>query len=281
MKEFNLTIPGLTIACKSWGSPESPPVLALHGWLDNANTFDKLAPFLEKNFYLIAVDLPGHGMSSHLAEGCHYHFIDGIFAVVNIINALGFEKIHLLGHSMGACLASLAGGVAADKILSLSLIEGLGPFTSSPDTANIQLSDYIKHQILTDKKPVRGYKSVEKAAEARAKRGHVSIEAARILCKRGIKKENHLYYWQHDRRLLIPSPLRMTEEQVLSCLKAIIVKTCLIWASEGYSFNLETMETRMKVVKQLQTHQLKGGHHIHMEKPQEVAKRLLSFYQNL
>lgn len=281
MKEFNLSIPGLTIACKSWGKDSNPPLLALHGWLDNANTFDGLAPFLDEKFHLIAVDLPGHGLSSHLPDGSHYHFTDGIFAVVNIINALGFGKIHLLGHSMGACLASLVAGVTGDITLSLSLIEGLGPLTSPENSASLQLSDYLKHQILCDKKPVKGYESLEMAAAARAKRGHVSLAIARKLCQRGIKKEEHLYYWQHDRRLLVPSPLRMTEEQVLSCLQNIKAKTCLIWASRGFSFNLETMRTRMGAIKALETHQLTGGHHVHMEKPEKVAALLLQFYRNL
>src|SRR5262245_54247330 len=126
MKTLNLTIPGLTIACKCWGNPQNPPILALHGWLDNANSFDYLAPYLEDQYYLIAIDLPGHGHSSHIAQGAYYHFSDGIFTVIEIINALKLDKVHLLGHSMGACLASLVAGVTPDRFPSLFLIEGLG-----------------------------------------------------------------------------------------------------------------------------------------------------------
>lgn len=130
MKTKILSIPGLSIACKVWGNPDNPPILALHGWLDNANSFDDIAEHLQNDYYFIAVDLPGHGHSSHLPPGCIYHFTDGIFTVVEIINALGLNKLHLLGHSMGACLGSLVAGVAPDRFLSLSLIEGLGPFFS-------------------------------------------------------------------------------------------------------------------------------------------------------
>src|SRR5690349_24801058 len=105
MKTHVLTIPGFSIACKIWGNPDKPSILALHGWLDNANSFTHLAPYLENDFHFIAVDLPGHGHSSHLPEGCNYHFFDGIFIVLKIINALNLDRVHLLGHSMGACLA--------------------------------------------------------------------------------------------------------------------------------------------------------------------------------
>jgi len=60
MKTLNLSIPGLTIACKLWGNPKNPPIVAVHGWLDNANSFDYLAEFLLHDFYFIAIDLPGH-----------------------------------------------------------------------------------------------------------------------------------------------------------------------------------------------------------------------------
>jgi pimeloyl-ACP methyl ester carboxylesterase len=115
MKAIQLQIPGFTIACKAWGNPEDQPIIALHGWLDNANSFDEIAKRLQDKYYIIAVDLPGHGHSSHLPAGCIYHFTDGIFIVLEILNALKLKKVHLLGHSMGACLGSLIAGVAPER----------------------------------------------------------------------------------------------------------------------------------------------------------------------
>ena len=145
MTTHTLTIPGFTIAYKTWGKSTNPPLIALHGWLDNANSFEPLAHYLQERFYLIAIDFPGHGYSSHLPQGCYYHFMDGVFNLIQIINALQLEQVHLLGHSMGACLASLVAGVAPERFLSLALIEGLGPFSHPAQTACKQLSDYLHH----------------------------------------------------------------------------------------------------------------------------------------
>lgn len=41
---------------KIWGPPDGHPVLALHGWLDNAGTFDTLIPLLPPNLRIVAVD---------------------------------------------------------------------------------------------------------------------------------------------------------------------------------------------------------------------------------
>ncbi|TAL62476.1 MAG: alpha/beta hydrolase, partial [Legionella sp.] len=174
MTPLNITIPGFNIAGKSWGDSNNPPILALHGWLDNANSFEQLAEILQTQYYFIAIDLPGHGHSSHLPLGCNYHFTDGIFNVIEIMNALELEQVHLLGHSMGACLGSLVAGVSPERFLSLSLIEGLGPFSHPADTACKQLSEYLHNMTRKGTKKSKGYQHFVKAVEARAASGYVS-----------------------------------------------------------------------------------------------------------
>lgn len=280
MKTTNskLTIPGLTIAYKTWGSADHPPILALHGWLDNAGSFDRLAPYLAKDFYLIAVDLPGHGLSSHLPSGCHYHFADGIFTLAEIIHGLHLDKTHLLGHSMGACLASLAAGVIPERVLSMALIEAIGPFSSPEQHCCEQLSHYA-HHLTAQGKEGRPYPSLEAAANARAKRGYLSHDHALTLCERGVREQEGLYYWRHDRRLISPTPLRMTEGQILSCLNKVKAKSCLILAKEGFNYDEKDIEGRIKAVKNLRVNHLNGGHHLHMEKPDTVGQYLVEFFK--
>ncbi len=276
MKARELSIPGFSIACKIWGNPDKPTILALHGWLDNANSFAPLASCLENEFHFIAVDLPGHGHSSHIPEGCNYHFFDGIFIVIELINALKLDRVHLLGHSMGACLASLVGGVVPERLISLSLIEGLGPFSHPAETACQQLREYA-HFMSQKSKRSKGYDHVNSAALARAFKGYVSLEIAKILCERGLIEKNGQFHWRHDPRLLVRTPLRMTEDQILSCLREIKAKTYLLIASNGFSFDTEIIKNRIKSVKDLTLKQVDGGHHIHMEQPEVISQLLADF----
>ena len=56
----------MTLAAKQWGPDDGFPVLAIHGWLDNASSFDVVAQDLSgAGFRVVAVDMPGHGESSH------------------------------------------------------------------------------------------------------------------------------------------------------------------------------------------------------------------------
>lgn len=283
MTTSTITIPGFTIAYKTWGDPSLPPMLALHGWLDNANSFDLLAPYLEKQFYLIAIDFPGHGYSSHLPEGCYYHFPDGIFNTLEIIKAFNLKQVHLLGHSMGACLASLIAGVVPEQVLSMVLIEGLGPFSKPETSCREQLANYARLIDQEQNKGARPYSSLEQAALARAQQGYLSQAFAKILAERGLEEKEQAFYWRHDRRLLIASPLTMTEKQILSCLKGIRSKSCLFWASKGLSegrgFSQASLKKRIAAVKDMQVYHLEGGHHLHMEQPATLAACLAEFYQ--
>lgn len=281
MKELNLTIPGLALTGKTWGNPQKPPILALHGWLDNANSFSLIAPYLANDFYFIAIDLPGHGYSDHLPAGCNYHFFEAIFTIIEVINALNLDKVHLLGHSMGACLASLLAGVTPERLLSLYLIEGLGPFSAPAETAHKQLQTYAQFLSLKNKKRPRGYQRFNDAVSARSAKGYVSLEIAQILCERALIEKEGQFYWRHDKRLLAASPLRMTEEQILSCLKNIQAQTELLLSSDGFSFDEKIIENRIKFVKNISVKQLNGGHHIHMEQPEVVSQLLADFYSRL
>src|SRR5258705_5120 len=70
-KELSFSVNGLRLTAKTWGDPMSAPTFALHGWLDNANSFDRLAPLLPE-LDLVALDFAGHGFSSHRPAGVHY-----------------------------------------------------------------------------------------------------------------------------------------------------------------------------------------------------------------
>ncbi|KAF1496568.1 Serine hydrolase-like protein 2, partial [Aptenodytes patagonicus] len=74
--ELKFPVPWGHVAAKAWGPSEGHPVLCLHGWLDNANTFDKLIPLLPRDCYYVAMDFSGHGLSSHRPAGSPYHFLD-------------------------------------------------------------------------------------------------------------------------------------------------------------------------------------------------------------
>lgn len=77
-------------------------VLFLHGWLDNAASFEPLIDEMAKlnsSLRYIALDLPGHGHSTHAKSG-FYPFHDYLDVLSQVIAELK-TPVHLVGHSMG------------------------------------------------------------------------------------------------------------------------------------------------------------------------------------
>ena len=99
-EELRFDVNGHVIAALAYGDPDAPVVLGLHGWLDNAATFNQLAPLL-KGVRFIALDLMGHGYSDHRPPSMPYYIWDNVVDVVAVADELGLEELHLLGHSMG------------------------------------------------------------------------------------------------------------------------------------------------------------------------------------
>lgn len=69
--EVKVPVPYGQISTKVWGTlrPDSVKCIAIHGWMDCAGSFDRLIPMLDDRFYIVAIDLPGHGFSTHLPLG--------------------------------------------------------------------------------------------------------------------------------------------------------------------------------------------------------------------
>ncbi|PCJ42029.1 MAG: alpha/beta hydrolase [Moraxellaceae bacterium] len=267
--EFSLQLPGgLTIAGKHWPAitenKQALPVLAIHGWLDNCATYNLLAPALDVDVY--AVDLPGHGLSSHRPDGVRYHLIDNVDDVLAIAEALGFQQFNLMGHSMGAGISTYVAAIAPKQVNKLVLIEGLGTITSSPERAPGILATAVKDQRQAHlvKKPV--YETVFDAVSARMSAvSAISEGASRQLCERGLTDAPGGLTWTSDPRVKMGSAMRLTEDMVLAYLKKIEMPTLLVLAEEGYFPNDDFIKPRLSAVADLTKLRLPGNHHLHLE----------------
>ena len=150
--ERTIEIPGLTLAARVHGPDDGLPVLALHGWTDNAATFDRLAPLLP-GLRIVALDLAGHGLSGRRV-GAPYHFIDYVADVAAAAEALGWRQFTLLGHSLGAGVAALLAGTWPDRVRKLVLLEGLGPMTDLEAEAPARLREALAAEFAAGRRDV-------------------------------------------------------------------------------------------------------------------------------
>lgn len=269
--ERTIEIPGLSLAARVHGPDDGLPVLALHGWLDNAASFDRLAPLLP-GLRVVALDLAGHGLSQHRV-GAPYHFIDYVGDVAAVADALGWQQFALLGHSLGAGVAALLAGTWPDRVRRLVLLEGFGPMTEADARAPERLRDAIAGELAMTRRGGErtGYPDLQTVARRLAGAVNMRPESAEVLLRRGLHEvAPGRWDWRADGRLRLPSRVRLSEPQVEAFLRAIACPTLLLRARPGMP-DAGLLAARLPWIADLTCAERPGGHHIHLDEPDVVA----------
>ncbi len=276
VEEILLETPLGQLAGLRWKTDNAPPVLCLHGWLDNAASFMPLAEHLT-GLDIVALDLPGHGLSEHRHHTARYHFIDYLWDVDAALKALGWESCHMVGHSMGGGVSSLYAAASPAHVRSVVLLDGLGPVTSAAtDTAKrLRRSMTV---LRNERNPLRPYDSIDEMVRARLGVSDLSVNAARLLCERSARRVGKHYYWRTDPALNWISPIVLTHEQVLDCLGHIEAPLLSWMATPLAGWSSEDKVLTCQEVTQHGRHEtVEGHHHFHMDVPEKIAGMIQSF----
>ncbi len=256
-------------------------VLALHGWLDNANSFLPMMTY-NNSFTVIAVELAGHGNSAHRGQDNNYQLLDYVYDLYALIKQNNWNKVHLVGHSLGAIVACVFAGTFPELIDKLVLIEALGPITADADETRQQLRKSIstRYKAQTRIPSNKGYSSIEQAIQARLMVSDFNEEITSMLVTRSLKKIDDKYRWKSDPRLKQLSPIKMMESQAIDLLSGIIKPTLLILGEDGYPSLRTKLGERIKVLPSINLLTFAGGHHVHMQQPALVWKAIEQHISN-
>ncbi|MDE0637344.1 MAG: alpha/beta hydrolase [Candidatus Poribacteria bacterium] len=100
------------------------PVVLLHGWGGEANSFKPAFDWLSRSYQVYALDLPGFGLSeipSTAWDASDYaKFLSAFFYKLNI------DKAHLIGHSYGGRISIVMAAEEPEKVDKLILVDSAG-----------------------------------------------------------------------------------------------------------------------------------------------------------
>ena len=275
-KDHLLDLDGIEIAVRTWGAEDGIPVLALHGWLDNAASFERLAPMLDGCF-VVAPDLVGHGRSDHRRHDSGYYLWEHAEDMLAVTDSLGLSQFHVLAHGMGTGVASLMAAMTSG-IVSMTFLDGMGaPFTVAEDDRVQHLARAYRLKRMVQRSQLPGFaepdvgrfEDLDIALAQRRERldTELSEGAARLLALRDLLQLGDGYCWRHDPRLVLPEPMPLTERDACDLLNQIRCPLYLLFGRQG-AFTGEAFTRRQAALpSQAKVSWHPGGHHFHLDAP--------------
>jgi triacylglycerol lipase len=123
LSEHRVSIPGFEVAYLEGGNGE--PLVLIHGSGADKDNWTRVARYLTPHYRVIALDLPGYGDSSK-PEDARYNIPSQVARLNQFLSALGIQKAHLGGNSMGGFIAATYAAYYPEKVSSLWLLAPAG-----------------------------------------------------------------------------------------------------------------------------------------------------------
>jgi pimeloyl-ACP methyl ester carboxylesterase len=280
-EETEFEIFGRKMTAKLWGNPTGYPTLAIHGWLDNAGTFDRLAPLLSE-LNIIALDLAGHGKSDHRAPGVQYHHGDYVLDIMSLVETLGWSTFNLIGHSMGGQISSVIAATFPDRVNQAFMIDGFAAEGTYSDEERVAGNrQAIEKMITGHTRPAKVFEDTQSMALRVTQATDQTLDAASVLVSRGHKIVDGGVSWRTDPRIRYPSSNRFTRNQLNIMLQQSTSPALLIVAEQGDRWYQGEVPVSEIHHPNLTVVRLDGPHHIHLEADyvNQVADLARAFFE--
>uniref|UniRef100_A0A3Q1EGD0 Serine hydrolase like n=1 Tax=Acanthochromis polyacanthus TaxID=80966 RepID=A0A3Q1EGD0_9TELE len=290
VSELSVLVPWGEIRGKAWGPDHGHPVLCLHGWADNCGSFNTLIPLLPTECRYVAVDMPGHGLSSHRPPGVFYSFPAYVADVRRVVDDLGWTKFSIIGHSMGSNIAAMFSALFPEVVDGLVLLDFPGFFPTVMSDIPKIMKQGIEEMLQFDKgkKDNQRVYTYEKAAERLSTANPTLTEASvRTLLERGLTQTEGGFVFSRDLRVNFKNIVRTTLEQGLEMQSRIQAAVLVVLADKGFVAGLSKTNEHKLITQLLQDYRgrnhsvvtVPGDHHVHLNNPEAVAPLISDFLQ--
>ena len=95
----------INVFYRTWGDPQKPKLLIVHGFPNSSFDFYELIPLLENDFYIAALDFPGSGFSDKPLDGFSYMLAENAqildYFVTDIVQ---FDDFAMFTHDRGVSI---------------------------------------------------------------------------------------------------------------------------------------------------------------------------------
>lgn len=270
-------IRGVDYLVSTWGNPDAPLMVYLHGWADTGSSFQFVVDQLRDDWFVVAPDWRGFGGSATEDPVCWFadYLADLDLLLKHYSPAL---PVRLVGHSMGGNVAGLYAGAMPERVEAFVNIEGFGLPDSDPATAPARYRAWIEQGYETpDVAEFPDFGVLAKRIRRRSPR--MSAAQADFIAREwgapGIDGKIRL---RADPRHKLPNAVLYRRAEAEACWRQATARVLLVGGrdSEFIAANDAILELPFR---HLSTHLIgDAGHMLHFEQPAELASAIEGFF---
>ena len=250
---------------------EGRPVVLVHGFPDTKRLWSKVVPSLrDAGYQVIVPDMRGYGASSKPAEVDAYSMPMLAIDLVGILDHLGHERAHFVGHDWGAAAVWATAAFAADRVDHLvAMSVGHPTAFASAGMAQREKSWYMLLFQYTDL--AEDWLTRDGWANFREWSHHPDADAVIAELERNGSLTPGLNYY---RATLTPDALTGPPME----LPPIQAPTMGVWSTGDFALLEEQMTGSAKYVNEFRYERVDGpGHWMQWEAPDKVSALLRDF----
>jgi pimeloyl-ACP methyl ester carboxylesterase len=253
----------------SWEGEGGTPLLLTHGMAGNAHWWDAVAPALAEDFRPVALDFHGHGDSEWTPDGLYGPelYVENMESARQV---LGWPKMALLAHSMGARIALEYAARFPDRVSAIVAVDFLaGSFDSK--TSRFERIKHRPQPVYSDPEIMADRFRLEPDASV------LSKEELRAVARKSLRKVPRGYSWKFDWRAFIFKAGAAWERFAQIQAPALIVR-----GEHSTVMPLEEFEKVVDAIPGAKGVEIKKAHHhVPLDAPKELVKAVRSHLKGL
>jgi pimeloyl-ACP methyl ester carboxylesterase len=264
---------GIDYHVTEWGNTDNPLLVFLHGWGDAGSTFQFVVDELKDDWFVIAPDWRGFGETRLEAESYWFpDYLADLDALLEIYSPDG--PVRLVGHSMGANVASLYAGVMPERVAAVVNIEGFGLLDSNPEDAPARYRQWLEAG--RSRPAYSSYASLGELA-TRITRRSPQLSEDRALFVAGEWAEvdaDGVVRIKADRAHKLPNAVLYRRQEAIACWRNVTAPVLIVSGSET-DFDADGCPLPFN---KSETVTIEGaGHMVHFDQPAALGEAIDGF----
>ena len=266
---------GLRFHYLDWGNGHLPHLVFLHGFAQQAHSWDFAALSVRDLFHVVSLDLRGHGDSDWSPDG-EYRQVDYLTDLDAILEVIGLKQVVLSGLSLGGRLSFLYASEHPEVVQGLIVVDA-APAMQTPGARRIR--QFVEG--------VDEWDSFEEMVRhvARYTRRRRPLEQIRgSLRHSSHRRDDGKWTWKYDPRLRRPRPTRQpsNEGDLWQPLNAVRCPTLFVRGAQSEVVSQETAERAAKAVPGARLEVVDAaGHLVPGDNPVGFANAVRPFLEEL